>query len=66
MINKSIKNYIPYIAVLAAVGAAAAAAASIAYVRTTKALKELDNFNLDFGNDTGVLSTFNRKMNNEE
>jgi hypothetical protein len=65
MTNKSIKDYAPYIAVLAAIGAAAAAA-TIAYVRTSKALKELGNFDLDFGNDPGVISMFNRKEKNEE
>jgi hypothetical protein len=60
MTNKTIKDYAPYIAAFAALGAAAAAAA-VAYAKTSNALKELDHLELDFGNDDGIASMFNRK-----
>jgi hypothetical protein len=62
MTNKTIKDFAPYIAAFAALGAAAAAA-TVAYVKTSNALKELDHLELDFGNDDGITSMFNRKDN---
>ena len=58
--NKNLKDFAPYIAAIAAIGAAAAAA-TIAFSRTSKALKDLAHLDLDFGNDPGLTSMFNRK-----
>ena len=65
MKNKTIKDYAPYIAVLAAAGAAAAAAI-IAYSKTSKAFKELEVLDLDFGNDDAVLTFFHNKMTGKD
>lgn len=62
MKNKNLKDFAPYIAAFAALGAAAAAAA-VAYARTSKALNELGDFDLDWGNDDALSSMLNRKDN---
>ena len=39
----------------------AAGIASYAFLRTLKAVKKLEELDLDFGNDAGLLSMFSRK-----
>ena len=65
MKNKTIKDFAPYIAGFAALGAAAAAAA-VAFSKTSKALNDLNNISLDWGNDEALSNMLNRKENNEE
>ena len=59
MTDKTIKDYAPYIAAFAALGAAFAAA-TVAYAKTSKALKELEDIDLDFGNDSVLSSVFKK------
>ena len=49
------------IIVAAAVVTVAAGIASYVLLRTLKAVKKLEEIDLDFGNDAGLLSMFNRK-----
>jgi len=63
MSNKStLIKAIPYIAIAAATGAA-----TYAFIKTYKTIKSLEDFDLDFGNDTVLSSVFNsKKVTNEE
>lgn len=47
----------------AAVVTIAAGIASYALVKTANAFKKLEDLDLDFGNDDGLASMFNRKDN---
>ena len=49
------------IIVAAAAVTVAAGIESYVFLRTLKAVKKLEEIDLDFGNDAGLLSMFNRK-----
>jgi hypothetical protein len=51
------------IIIAAAAVTIAAGIASYAFLRTLKAVKKLEDIDLDFGNDEGLLSMLKRKDN---
>lgn len=51
------------IIVAAAAVTVAAGIASYVFLRTLTAVKKLEEIDLDFGNDAGLISMFNRKDN---
>jgi hypothetical protein len=52
---------IPYIAIASATGAA-----TYVFVKTYNAMKRLEDFDLDFGNDTVLTTVFNSKKVTDE